>query len=323
VTAVLVGSSQQLGPAEVALERRTLAEARWGQWPVVPAAELPRTGPRCQRWNHRRHSWRRTSEGGFDPARYHVAPVDEAAGKLFVCTQHYSRSWPAARLRYGLFEGPTLVGVAVLSIPVRAEVLTAVFPELIVYDESLELGRFVLLDRVPANGESWFLARVLRLAVAVGIRGLVAFSDPVPRRTSSGDLVLPGHLGRIYQASNATYLGRGRARRLRLLRDGRVLNDRAVAKILAGDRGHDYAERLLVEAGAPPRRAGQSAEAWLPVALTAAGVRLVAHPGNHKYALLAPTTRSQARALRAALPPASAYPKHLDHAPEAPWPLAA
>jgi hypothetical protein len=29
-------------------------------------------GAVCQRWKHRRHSWRPTSEGEFDPARYRV-----------------------------------------------------------------------------------------------------------------------------------------------------------------------------------------------------------------------------------------------------------
>ncbi|WP_159061166.1 hypothetical protein [Streptomyces europaeiscabiei] len=27
-------------------------------------------GAVCQRWRNRRHSWRPTGEGGFDPARY-------------------------------------------------------------------------------------------------------------------------------------------------------------------------------------------------------------------------------------------------------------
>jgi hypothetical protein len=47
-----------------------------------------------------------------------------------------------------------------------------------------------------------------------GVRGVVSFSDPVPRRTAAGDLVFPGHIGTIYQASNAGYLGRTTPRRV-------------------------------------------------------------------------------------------------------------
>lgn len=61
---------------------------------------------------------------------------------------------PAVRRCYGLFEIASLelVGVAVLSTPVSKKTIPMVFPEL---DPSraAELGRFVLLDRVPANGK--------------------------------------------------------------------------------------------------------------------------------------------------------------------------
>jgi hypothetical protein len=280
--------------------------------PLEVAAEVPLDGDRCQRWNQRAHSWRRRSEGGFDARRYAVAPVDEATAKRFVLTHHYSRSYPAARSRWGIFEGPELVGVAVLSVPVRAEVCSGVFPGLVPIVEALELGRFVLLDPVPANAESWFLARVLKRAAAEGIRGVVSFSDPVPRRAVTGELTCPGHVGTIYAASGARYLGRGRDRTLRLLPDGRVLHDRAIAKVLAGHRGREYVERILVEFGAPSPRVGESAEAWLARALPAAGVRLLRHPGNHRYALVAASNRAEARAVRAMLRSGGPYPKQID-----------
>ena len=79
------------------------------------------------------------------------------------------------------------------------------------------------------------LAKVLRrlgrrngLARARGIAGVVSFSDPLARRTAAGDVVFGGHVGTIYQAHNAAYLGRGTARTLRLLPDGAVLSARAL-----------------------------------------------------------------------------------------------
>jgi hypothetical protein len=112
--------------------------------------------------------------------------------------------------------------------------------------------------------------------------------------------VFPGHVGTIYQAQNARYLGRGTPRRLRLLPDGTVLSDRAVAKLVSRDHGWAYVARLLVAAGAdePGRDLRAWAGHWVP-GLT----RPTRHPGNHKYAWgLVP-------AAWRALPAGSPYPK--------------
>lgn len=237
----------------------------------------------CQRWQDRKHSFRHVSEGGFDQSRYDVAAVGEAAAKAFVEQNHYSGSYPAARLRYGLYErGALLVGVAVLSVPVQRSVLANALPDLEPYQESLELGRFVLADQVPANAESWFLARAFDLAAQNGLRGVVSFSDPLPRRGADGATVFAGHVGTIYQASNAVYTGRGTARWLRLLPNGQVLNERAIQKVRCQERSHEYVEDLLVRYGAWPRR-GADPVTWLPQALADAGVQKVWHPGNHRY----------------------------------------
>lgn len=231
----------------------------------------------CQRWESRTHSWRHVSEGGFTPSAYEVAPLPERDARAFVTRHHYAASYPASRLRYGLHAtGGALVGVAVLSVPVRREVLTGVFPQLEAYRESLELGRFVLLDEVPANAESWFLGQVWRQAAEAGLRGIVSFSDPIPRPRADGSTAFVGHVGTIYQATNAAYLGRSRPRILNLRPDGTVLNDRTRAKAKSGERGCVYA-RAQVEA------AGE--------------VRRLRHSGNHRYAFVLGTP-AERRALR-------------------------
>jgi hypothetical protein len=206
----------------------------------------------AQRWWKGRHSWRRRSEGGFDSSKYAVLSVSEGIAKAYVTEHHYSRSYPAARLRFGLFrrEDEALVGVAVLSVPVRAAVLTGVFPRLEPYAESLELGRLVLADEVPANGETWMLGRVFAAASEVGVHGVVSFSDPVPRRRADGSLLFPGHVGGVYQAHNGVYTGYGTARSLIVLPDGTTLNDRAASKVRQRERGHEHVERRLIELGA-------------------------------------------------------------------------
>lgn len=261
------------------------------------------TPDRCQRWRDGAHTWRHRSEGGFDRARYEVAAIAEDEAKRFVTRHHYSGSYPAAKLRYGLFvtaqalvtarsrsgssfapESNSLVGVAVLSVPMSAKALTGVFPGFVPFDESIELGRFVLLDEVPANGESFFLSQAFRLAARDGMRGVVSFSDPLPRRAAGGAVVVPGHVGTIYQAANALYLGRGTARTLYVMPDGTTLNARSVQKVRAQERGHQSVERLLQSLGAEPLRPGQDPAAWLHGALDAAGIRRLRHHGNHRYA---------------------------------------
>ncbi len=141
-----------------------------------------------------------------------------------------------------------------------------------------------------------------------GSGGIVSFSDPVKRTTTAGQVVMPGHVGVIYQASNAVYTGRATPRTLTLLPDGSVFSDRAAQKIRAGDRGHEYAERQLVALGATSPRVGQSPAHWLAAALADVGARRIRHPGNHRYAFAVGTRRSDRAAVRIE-PGPRAYPK--------------
>lgn len=259
-------------------------------------------GQGCQRWLFGRDTYRVPDEV-IRTREYEVAPIDEATAKAFVVTHHYSRTYPAARFRFGLFHGPTLVGVAVYSQPVRNEVLTNVFATGNALD-SVELGRYVLLDSVPANGETWALSRCHDHLRREGLVGVVSFSDPVPRTDASGRRVFPGHIGVIYQAGSAAYLGRGTARTLRLLPDGRALSDRALSKIRSGDQGWRYATEQLLRYGARPVRDDETPADWLAEVLPAITRRLP-HPGNFKYAFA--LHRSARRFLAGALP----YPKRL------------
>lgn len=233
------------------------------------------------RWRLRRSSFRRPDEQ-IRTADYEVARLpDDRQSKPFVVTHHYAGSYPAARFRFGLFGPAGLEGVAVFSHPVNDRTLTSVFGG--AATESVELGRFVLLDSVRGNGESWFLARCLRELRKEGLRGVVSFSDPHPRRCEDGTIVHPGHVGVIYQASNATFLGRGTPRTIRMLPDGRVLSERAISKLRQGEQGREYATRLLVDAGATPPAGGEDLAAWA-ARWVARLTRPARHRGNLRYA---------------------------------------
>jgi hypothetical protein len=253
-----------------------------------------------QRWRERRDSYRPAGET-IDVRRFEVASIpDDNTAKRFVVEHHYSASFPAARYRFGLFKADELVGVAVFSVPPHPKVITNCLPG--DASESVELGRFVLLDSVPGNGETWFLARCFEALRAEAVVGVVSFSDPSPRSTLDGRQIFAGHIGTIYQAHNATYIGRGASRTLKLLPDGTVLSARALSKLRTGERGWRYTAELLEHHGAELLEAGADRRAWA-AHWTGQLTRNVRHPGNHKYVW------ALDKRARRHLPPSQPYPK--------------
>jgi len=268
-----------------------------------------------QRWRDRTSSFVPPSVL-FDPSRYGVELIDsDNVARTFVEQHHYSGSYPAARCRVGLYhqnayEAPTLAGVAVFSVPAQQ----AVIPKWTGQQPShgVELGRFVLLDSVPFNGESWFLGRAfraLRERLPL-VQAVVSYSDPVPRRTSDGAVVLPGHVGRIYQAHNGRYMGRSKRRTLTVAPDGRVISPRALSKVRNGERGIDYALRQLLAMGAPERHSRESGADYVQRALSCGAFRRMRHPGNHCYTW--GLTKGARRRLPDPQPKAGEYPRSID-----------
>lgn len=260
-----------------------------------------------KRWNNRRECWTRRHEV-IRPNELIVEAIDEPTAKAFVCRHHYSGSFPAARLSVGLWrkQGPCvekeLLGVAVFSVPMQPNAIRlhcGVLPE-----QGVELGRFVCGEDVAFNGESYFLARALRILrnEKKDVRSVLSYADPLERRDpSTGMLTKPAHAGQIYQATSASFRGRGRPRTLILAPNGSVISDRTISKVRRDERGRAYAERQLVAAGADPRRPYESGEVWLRRILPR--FPRVRHPGNFAYAFaLGPVAR---RALGESLP----YPR--------------
>jgi len=264
----------------------------------------------CQRWT-RRHETRRPAGELLAPGRYGVEVLDEAEARAFVIGNHYSGSYPAARCRVGLFEvGVGLVGVGVFSVPAGPKVISRWLPHLDHNAEGIELGRLVLLDRVPGNGETWFLARAFELLrqELPEVRGVLSFADPAQRVAADGAVITPGHVGTIYQALNGRHLGRSRRRTLWLDAQGQVVSERALAKLRTGDRGAAYAYERLRTAGAPARLPLEDGRTYVKRALRAGPFRTLRHPGCLAYTWPLGDRRER-KAYQRHAPPALPFPK--------------
>lgn len=265
----------------------------------------------CQRWQAGRQQWRHVSDGGFNwRDGYEVAPLGrDRDAREFLSSNHYLTGYPAALVRLGLHHGPFLVGVAVFSAPMSNHVLTGAFPDLVPNQESMELGRFALLEPEPGNAESWFLGQCFRYLAERGVRGIVSFSDPTPRLDRTGQPVFGGHIGTIYQATNFQPAGRTRTTAVTLLPDGSVLGRREEQKVVAQERGHAYVERRLYALGAPQRQAGEEPADWLRRVYAALGVRRQRELGKHRYVQAIGPRR---RLVRIGLDTSGPYPKRVD-----------
>lgn len=267
----------------------------------------------CQRWTARREAWRPIGEL-FDPSRHDVAELDERDAKAFVCSHHYSASYPAARFRVGLFRSSSsaprdLVGVAVFSVPMQERAIPKYTG--LAAGAGVELGRFVLLDEVEANGETWFLGRAFELLQArrPEISAVLSYADPMPRETIDGRRVTPGHVGTIYQAHNGRYMGRARAETITIDTAGRVISRRSLSKLKHDERGAAYVYARLRAAGAPERRPLERGEDYVARAIAEGPFRRIRHPGNHAYAWPLGASRRARRDLLESFAPALAYPK--------------
>lgn len=259
----------------------------------------------CQRWRDRRDAFRRGDL--IDPRRHAVDVVGREVARGFVVRHHYSGTFPAARFSVGLYRGRCLAGVAVFSVPSQQASIPARSGQPAAL--GIELGRFVLLDEVEANGETWFLARAFRLLrrELPEIRAVLAYSDPLRRTAEDGRTVMPGHIGTIYQAFNARHVGRSKPRTLFLGPDGREVPPRSLSKLRNDERGAGYVYERLISLGAPRRRATEGSSAYVRRALAEGPFRRARHPGCFCYVW--PLDRRATVSLPAPLP----FPKEVAH----------
>lgn len=257
---------------------------------------------RSQRWRERRSRFVADREV-IDPRAYAVDIIDHSTARAFIAQHHYLPTYPAAQVAVGLFADRgqlSLAGVAVFAVPPTGAVVTA-HSGFASPAQGCVLARLILLDEVPQNGESFFVARALRLLrrERPAIEAVISFSDPGA-----------GHIGRVYAALSSAYRGRT-AERLVLTAGARTISDRTLSKIRLGERGCAGAIDQLVGLGLPRPALAETPPTWL--ARLRRERHLVARRRAGLFTYCFELTR-QARRLGKSLP-RLAYPKMLPEPP--------
>ena len=127
-----------------------------------------------------------------------VGPASTADVREFCQRYHYTNTGGNAAWRWGLWHGATLLGVVAYNRPTRPACEAVFGAEH--YDRVWHMGRLALADMAPHNSESRLIAGSLRA---------------IERERPSVWAVLTfaatdvGHVGYVYQATNALYTGTG------------------------------------------------------------------------------------------------------------------
>lgn len=207
---------------------------------------------RSQRWRERRALWT-DDDTVIDPRAYSVDVIAHDAASAFISSHHYLPNYPAAQVAVGLFgPGGTLVGVAVFARPAVEAVITAHTG----FENAAKgtvLARLLLLDDVPQNGESFFVARAFDMLrrERPAIEAVVSYSDPQA-----------GHIGRVYAALSGAHRGVTKPRTVLRL-NGTTVSGRTLSKIRTGERGATGGVEQLVRLGAPRPRLHETPATWL------------------------------------------------------------
>ena len=193
----------------------------------------------------------------------HVAAASVSDVQEFARRYHYSGHASNQSWRYGLWHGLTLWGVAGFNLPTR-ETCESVFGEGH-HDRVAHLSRLALADHALPNSESFLISHSLRLLSRdlPHLWAVITYAD-----------ILEGHLGYVYQATNAIYTGVGSSSHHRYVtQDGKVRGDyegsRFISAQEAKERGWSVVKglgkhRYVYILGTPRQKRERRAQLRLP-----------------------------------------------------------
>lgn len=124
-----------------------------------------------------------------------IAPVTPSDVQQFTHRYHYSGVGNNAMWRWGLWHGATLLGVVAYNLPTR-DACASVFGPAHLH-QVWHMGRLAMADSAPHNSESRLISGSLReIAKNHDVWGVLTYADTTV-----------GHIGYVYQATNAIYTG--------------------------------------------------------------------------------------------------------------------
>jgi len=125
-----------------------------------------------------------------------VSKVPRADVDEFCRRWHYTNTGGNMTWNYGLWDGVTLVGVVSYNIPTMPACSAYFGPDR--WDWVVHMGRLVCAEHAPRNVESRLIAGSLKV---------LKQERPVARAVVSYAASGVGHIGYVYQATNALYCG--------------------------------------------------------------------------------------------------------------------
>ena len=128
----------------------------------------------------------------------HVAPASTRDVQEFARRYHYTATGGNMSWRWGLYHGVTLMGVVAYNLPTRETCESVFGPDH--HDKVWHMGRLALADSAPRNSESRLIAGSLKAIQRdyQNVWGVLTYA--------ATDV---GHIGYVYQATNAIYTGEG------------------------------------------------------------------------------------------------------------------
>jgi len=148
---------------------------------------------------------------GFGPvSEMTVGPVEQIDVREFCRRWHYTNTGGNISWDYGLYEGPVLVGVVAYNSPSR-DACAAVFGDEWALNVA-HMGRLVCAEEAPRNVESRLIAGSLKM---------LAQDKPEIWAVLTYAAQDVGHIGYVYQATNAIYTGETSRRHYYIDRDGK------------------------------------------------------------------------------------------------------
>lgn len=128
-----------------------------------------------------------------------VGPVAGSDVREFAKRYHYTGVGNNINWRWGLWHGPVLHGVVTYNLPTRS-LCGAVFGPDQGFDKVWHMGRLILSEESPRNSESRLIGGSLRA---------IEREHPHVWAVLTYAATEVGHIGTVYQATNALYTGEG------------------------------------------------------------------------------------------------------------------